>query len=224
MESGWIWSPVSVGMAGGPVAPRGVPGEILRNNKVYQCIFCKGTGRKRLGGMQGAICPVCRGKGKISVQPPVRICAFCKGTGEAKPRSALTCTVCKGKGLVSVQEPFRICPSCNGKGKMRGSEFYCSECKGRGIISLKGEGLTSGAGRPVGTEKKVIKVIHQLEKSGRNAIADRLKVSTAYAEQLLASLLKKRLLSKESRGIFVLSPAGTVYMEERRRMLCQEQV
>ena len=216
-ETGWVWQPVSIDIASGPAAPRGAPGEILRNNKIYKCIFCKGTGFRP----RRVRCPVCKGKEKISVQPPVRMCVFCNGTGEAKPRAALTCPICKGKGLVSIQEPFQACSSCNGKGKLKGSEFYCSECKGKGVIRLKEEGLTSGAGRPVGTEKKAIKVIYQLEKRGRNAIADRLKISTAYAEQLLASLLKKKLLSKKSRDIFVLSPAGKVYMEE---MLCQQQV
>lgn len=214
-ESGWLWQPASVDIASGPAAPRGAPGEVLRNSKVYKCVFCKETGIRRLGGMQGAKCPVCRGRTKITITPPVMRCAFCNGTGEAKPRASLTCPVCKGKGLVSVREPFQTCPSCNGKGKMRGSEFYCPECKGKGVTPLRGEGSTSGAGRPAGTEKKVIKVIYQLEKGGRNMIADRLKISTAYAEQLLASLLKKKLLSKKSRDIFVLSPAGTVYMEER---------
>ncbi len=210
-ESGFVWHPVSTGMAGGPAASRGAPGEILEDNKVYRCVFCKGTGIRP----RNVRCPVCKGREKISVQPPVRMCAFCNGTGEAKPRAALTCPVCKGKGLVSVQEPFRSCPGCSGKGKERGSEFYCPECKGKGVVPLREEGLTSGGGWPVGTEKKVIKIIHQLGKGGRHTITARQKISTAYAEQLLSALLKKRLLSRESRDIFVLSPAGKVYMEER---------
>lgn len=211
-ESGFVWHPVSTGMAGGPAASRGAPGEILKDNKVYGCVFCKGIGFRP----KNVRCPVCKGREKISVRPPVRMCAFCNGTGEAKPRAALTCPVCKGKGLVSVKEPFRSCPSCSGKGKERGSEFYCPECKGKGVVPLREAGSTSsGAGRPVGTEKKVIKIIHQLGKGGRNTIADGQKISTAYAEQLLSSLVKKRLLSKQSTGFFVLSPAGKVYMEER---------
>ncbi|ODS34294.1 MAG: Chaperone protein DnaJ [Candidatus Scalindua rubra] len=211
-ESGWVWQSVSTDIAIGPAAPRGKPGEILRNNKVYKCIFCKGTGIRHLGGTHGAKCPVCKGKTKITVTPPVVMCSFCNGRGEDQPGMALTCSVCKGKGLVHVEEPFEVCPGCHGRGRPIASKLYCSECKGKGVISIK---KVRTFGHPAGTEKKVIKVVYQLERSGRNTIADRLKISTAYAEQLLASLLKKRLLSKEGRDIFTLSPGGKMYVEEK---------
>ena len=211
-ENGWLWHPVSTDISIGPAAPRGAPGEILRNNKVYECVFCKGTGIRRLGGMQGAKCPVCRGRAKITVTPPVMHCPFCNGTGEDQPRMALTCSVCKGKGLVHVEEPFEICPACHGRGRPMASKLYCSGCKGRGVIPIK-EGRTSG--HPVGTEKRAMKVIYQLEKGGRNAIADRLKISTAYAEIVIKSLLKKRLLEKEGSGMVVLTPPGKEYAETR---------
>ena len=207
-ESGWAWQPVSTDISIGPAAARGASGEILRYNKVYRCIFCKGSGFRP----KGVRCPVCKGKGKILVQPPVRMCVFCNGTGENQPRMALTCSVCKGKGLVAIEEPFQICPSCNGKGKMRGAAFYCPECKGKGIISIRERG---SFGHPAGTEKKAMKAIYRLEKGGRNAIADRLKISTAYAEIVIKSLLKKRLLEKEGSGMVALTPPGKEYVETR---------
>jgi len=211
-ESSWAWRPVSTSMVVGPPAPRGKPGEILRDNKVYKCIFCKGTGIRCLGGTQGAKCPVCKGRTKIAVTPPVMMCAFCNGRGEDQPRMALTCSVCKGKGLVHIEEPFEVCPNCHGRGRPIASKLYCSECKGKGVIAIK-KGRTFG--HPIGTEKKAMKVIYQLGKAGKNAIADRLKISTAYAELVTKSLLKKRLLEKEGGGIFVLTAGGNEYVETR---------
>ena len=208
-SSGWSWSPVSVSGTSGPVARRPERGKVGRGSEIYACAFCKGRGLRP----KGVTCPVCKGRERISIQPPVVVCAFCKGSGEDKPRMALPCTVCKGKGLVTITEPFEVCPDCRGSGKKPASNFYCSACKGKGVVEAGG--VRAGHGVPSGTEKKVMKVIGELMRAGRNTLADRLKISTAYSEQLLNSLLRKRMLSKEAGGFFKFSEMGKKYMTGR---------
>ncbi len=63
-----------------------------------QCIYCHGSGRdprKRRFN-----CRVCRGKGKIKIEGPVRECSQCRGTGWALDK--LPCLRCKGRGVISI--------------------------------------------------------------------------------------------------------------------------
>lgn len=103
----------------------------LLHDATYACVFCRGKGEKQAG----AICPVCRGSGVVSLEPPVVKCGYCRGRGEIPARSGITCTVCRGQGKVSVHEPIEACPSCRGRGRKVGSALHCIECRGVGVVS-----------------------------------------------------------------------------------------
>ena len=106
------------------------PGKLFTET-TYTCGFCKGRGEKP----KGTVCPVCRGIGKASVNPPAVICAYCKGRGEEKPRSSITCTVCRGKGFVSVTEPIQVCSHCRGRGTEPINKLSCLKCGGKGVVT-----------------------------------------------------------------------------------------
>ena len=136
-DSGLLWEPVDVkemgeqydlGVGGQQI------GQILRE-ETYQCAFCQGSGSRP----RGSTCPVCRGKGVVSVIPPAMICVFCKGRGEERPRTNITCVVCRGKGVVPVREPLEQCRRCKGRGVDSHSKLPCIECKGKGVVTVKGE-------------------------------------------------------------------------------------
>lgn len=206
--SEWAWEPVATS---GRAYSRKT-GQILRQ-EIYDCAFCKGTGERPAGSK----CPVCKGKGTVRVKPPAVTCALCKGRGEEQPRSALTCSACRGKGVVSVQEPIKICPTCNGRGRQIGSNLYCMSCKGSGVVTVKtgkeGEG-SAAIRKPGGSEWEALKVINDIGRAGRNGVGGRMRVSSHYAEYVLKSLLNKGLLEKESRDIYILSPAGKKIFEK----------
>jgi len=105
----------------------------LLTEATHPCGFCKGRGEKP----KGTVCPVCRGSGELSVNPPAVVCAYCKGRGEEKPRSTITCTVCRGKGFVSVTEPIEGCTHCRGTGAEPNNKLPCLKCRGKGVISKK---------------------------------------------------------------------------------------
>ena len=102
----------------------------LLTETAYPCGFCGGKGEKP----KGTVCRVCRGTGKISVNPPAVICAYCKGEGEEKPRSNMTCSVCRGKGVVSVTEPVESCTYCRGTGRDPHNKLSCLKCRGKGVV------------------------------------------------------------------------------------------
>ena len=127
MDTDWTWKPTT---------PAEVVGKIIRED-FYNCGFCGGKGQKP----PGSTCPVCKGKGQISMNSPALRCAFCKGRGEAQPRSLITCRVCKGKGINKIVEPIKLCPECRGRGHITfGSENPpCKKCKGKGIVTAGDE-------------------------------------------------------------------------------------
>ena len=127
----WVWQPVTLDSSGQRVASKFI-GEVL-NDDIYECGFCRGSGEKP----RGSKCPVCCGKGSVSVNPPAVICAYCKGSGEEKPRSNITCTVCRGKGIVQVKEPVEKCPHCSGRGKEPTNKLPCITCRGSGVVTVK---------------------------------------------------------------------------------------
>ncbi len=131
-----IWSTAKVDRSGKHFS-KGVGGirvgKLLTETK-YVCGFCKGKGEKP----KGTVCPVCRGTGKISVNPPAVVCAYCKGRGEEKPRSNITCTVCRGTGFVSVTEPLEGCTRCRGTGRESGNKLPCLKCRGKGVVTKPG--------------------------------------------------------------------------------------
>jgi DnaJ-class molecular chaperone len=100
------------------------------------CAFCRGTGRSR-----GAVCPVCRGAGTVSLSTPTRRCAYCRGSGLQQRGSALTCSVCGGVGWVTVEEDAVPCPPCGGTGVepavLGESQLPCLICGGKGAISAE---------------------------------------------------------------------------------------
>lgn len=129
----WIWEPAKLkGQAGSLV--HGAVGELLAED-THDCGFCRGSGYKP----RGSLCSVCRGSGRVSVDPPAVVCAYCKGGGEEKPRSNVTCTACRGKGVIPVEEPIEACPRCRGRGADPHSKLPCGVCRGRGVVTVKEE-------------------------------------------------------------------------------------
>ena len=106
--------------------------EILEGN-TFKCAFCAGT--EILPRTKGTKCPVCKGRGSVSLTGPVIVCAYCKGRGDYPARTNLTCTVCSGKGLVSVTKPIEICSHCGGTGRARGDQLPCLKCRGKGVVT-----------------------------------------------------------------------------------------
>lgn len=206
---GLVWEHVATAKDGRTYGRVGKVGQILRQ-QVYDCAFCKGTGTRSIGGSMSGKCPVCKGKGTVHIQPPAMICAFCKGRGEEIRGSGLTCSVCKGKGVVSVQEPIKICPTCNGRGRPIGSSLYCMTCKGKGVVTVKTakEGEAQALRRPSGSEWEALQIIYELGQAGRHGVGAKMHVGAAYADYVCKSLLKKGLIERESRDIFVLSEAA----------------
>ncbi|MCG2727106.1 MAG: hypothetical protein L6244_00435 [Candidatus Methanoperedenaceae archaeon] len=222
----WLWEPVKMGPAHSSYG-RGVVGKIL-TEKVYDCGFCRGTGERP----KGSRCPVCNGKGTVSVSPPAVVCAYCKGGGEDKPRSNITCTACRGKGIISVQEPVEICSHCNGKGREPNNKLPCGACKGSGVVTVKQRVETQSVRResirypsfniqeyssdekeqkinfPTGSERDALKIITELGCAGRVTVGKRMGVSSTYAEMVCGSLCKKGLITKGEGRIYYPTAKG----------------
>lgn len=222
LKDEWLWQPFKIkSVAGGNRSYQ--VGELLKD-EVYPCAFCNGTGERP----KGSKCPVCKGKGTVSVESPAVRCAYCRGTGEEKPRTIITCTACKGKGIVHVDEPIEICSHCKGTGKEPTNKLVCINCRGKGVVTVKREKKreiydleeTEKFGdfaqetyrankkeRPIrsaasGSEKEALEIIKKLGKSDRIAVANNMSpsVSSTYAEYLCNALVKKRLLVRD--GVF----------------------
>jgi len=234
-SEGWIWETMKVdgrGKAYGPVSARG-NATILRQ-EVYQCGFCRGNGEKP----KGAKCPVCKGKGQVSVKPPAVVCAYCKGRGEERPRSNITCTACRGKGFVSVIEPIEKCPHCRGTGAEPTNKLSCIVCRGKGVVTQKKNdrerkraktpfsGLSSGypdgrelvttTNQPTGSEREVLEITEQLGKTNRAVIARRMGISSAYAEHLCDSLVKGGFVSRSNRDSLAPTQRGKEALRKRK--------
>ena len=243
MEHDWTWKPTTPGKAvrrarrsrtgyqdlpWSPMKARGmlrgssdtgggkpleeVVGKIIRED-FYKCGFCNGTGQRPLGSN----CPVCKGRGQISISPPAVKCAFCKGKGEAQPRSLITCRICRGKGVVSIFEPIQVCPECGGRGHtFSGSESPpCKRCKGKGVITA-GEGEKRFLPSPSGSERDVAGVIYQL--GGEASVAEispRVRMSTAYTEYVCKAMANKGYLDKAGRTVYTLTPECEKAMEKK---------
>ena len=189
-----------------------VVGKIIRED-FYNCGFCRGNGQRPLD----STCPVCKGRGQISINPPAVRCAFCKGRGEAQPRSLITCRVCKGKGAVSIVEPILICPECGGRGHISsGSESPpCKRCNGIGVVTA-GREKRRFLPNPGGSERDVAQVIYQL--GGEASVAEispRARMSTAYTEYVCKSMADKGYLEKVGRTVYVLTPECEKAMEQK---------
>jgi len=235
-REGWIWESVKIdgrGRAYDPVSARGEAATILRQ-EVYQCGFCRGSGAKP----KGAKCPVCKGKGQVSVKPPAVVCAYCKGRGEERPRSNITCTACRGKGFVSVIEPIEKCPHCRGTGAEPTNKLSCIVCRGRGVVTTKkndrerrraktpfssfssgypnGRELVTTTRQPPGSEREVLEITEQLGKTNRAVIARRMGISPAYVGHLCNSLIKSGFIFRTNRGLSTLTQRGKEALRKRK--------
>ncbi|MBU4313049.1 MAG: hypothetical protein KJ706_10105, partial [Candidatus Omnitrophica bacterium] len=204
-------------------------------DETYPCGFCQGSGEKP----KGSRCPVCRGAGSVSIEPPAVRCAYCKGRGEEKPRSNVTCTACKGKGVIHVDEPVETCFHCRGTGKEPTNKLVCITCRGKGVVTVKDEeeesweetqSFDSLQGRlriplsdsegwePVrsasGSERDALKIVKALGQADRVAVAKGMRppISSDYAKQLCDALVRKKLLLRHGL-IYTLSPNGEKALE-----------
>ncbi len=189
-----------------------VVGKIIRED-LYNCGFCGGKGQRP----PGSTCPVCKGKGQISMNPPALRCAFCKGRGEAQPRSLITCRICKGKGIVKIVEPIKLCLECGGRGHIAsGSETPpCKRCKGKGIVTA-GDERKIFLPNPSGSERDIAEAVYQL--GGEASVAEispRARISTAYTEYVCKSMANKGYLEKVGRTVYVLTPECEEALEQK---------
>ena len=229
LKDEWVWQPVKIG-PGRPYG--GHQAGMLFEDEIYPCGFCNGTGEKP----RGSRCPVCRGSGTVSVEPPTVKCAYCKGKGEEKPRGNVTCIACKGKGVIHVEEPVEICLQCRGTGKELTNKLVCVKCRGKGVVTVKEEeGWESEeelekvnpfaeidqaevkeerVGSASGSERDALEVVKELGQADRVAVSRRMSppASSAYAEQLCNALVKKRLLVR-SGILYSLTPNGKKVFE-----------
>jgi len=70
---------------------------------VVTCAYCRGKGQTRRGAK--LFCPVCQGRGLVSVAEAFQSCPQCHGSGAT--RTGLPCIGCKGTGVVSVSSDGR---------------------------------------------------------------------------------------------------------------------
>jgi hypothetical protein len=78
-------------------------------NKMVPCNYCKATGRVGSGyGSYGkTTCPICFGRGQLSIDTNAKKCQGCNGTGR-QDTGYFTCSVvkhesCRGTGWISPQ-------------------------------------------------------------------------------------------------------------------------
>lgn len=229
LKDEWVWHPVKVG-----------PGQsygghqmgALFKDETYPCGFCNGTGEKP----RGSRCPVCRGAGTVSVEPPAVRCAYCKGKGEEKPRGNVTCTACRGKGVIHVEEPVETCSQCRGTGKELTNKLVCIKCRGKGVVTVKEEEMVleeklkgvnyfteeipqakereAPVGSASGSERDALKIIKEFGQADRASVGRNMSppISSAYAKQLCDALVKKRLLLQH-RLLYSLTPHGEKVLE-----------
>ena len=203
---------------------KGVTQQIVRESR-YRCGFCRGEGK-----IGGTVCPVCKGKGTVSIMnPPAVVCAFCRGTGEAKRRSGITCLACKGKGIIPVVEPIEICDKCSGSGKEPTNKtLLCGKCKGAGVTSV-GKGGARWMRSPSGTERDAAMAIYNLGGvAGRHAVGREIGLSVAYSEYVLKSMLQRGYIEKAGGAVYALTPqceeiiAALVEKEELKMRIQEE--
>jgi len=208
----------------------------LLTEAIHCCGFCKGKGEKP----KGTICPVCRGTGEVSVDPPAVVCAYCKGRGEDKPRSNITCTVCKGKGFVSVKEPLEGCTRCRGTGSEPNNKLPCLACRGKGVISKKvplKEVIPSGSffrrqirfqmeqkekknlarpakqkRSPTASEIEVLEVYHEAKRQKKALnVSNYTGMSPAYVSMMIRSLVENGFLITIAPRRYEITPKGEAF-------------
>jgi DnaJ-class molecular chaperone len=62
-----------------------------------ECVYCSGSG-KQISDVR-LTCPVCFGKGAVTVSENKKKCPQCRGIGKVK-ESKLPCLICGGKGVI----------------------------------------------------------------------------------------------------------------------------
>jgi len=223
-------------------AGRGLRVGKLLTETTYKCAFCKGKGEKP----KGTLCPVCRGAGKVSVDPPAVMCAYCKGRGEEKPRSNVTCTVCRGKGFVSVTEPVEGCRHCRGTGAEPNNKLPCLECRGKGVISKKipqkEEVLRPKVGfyrqvrfqmdqkdrvlvqpakqkrSPTASEIEVLEVYYEAKRQKKHLnVSNYTGMSPAYVEMMVRSLVENGFLITIAPRRYEITSKGIKFLESDKK-------
>ena len=233
------WTTATVDRSGTRFSERGSRMRVgkLLTEATHSCSFCKGNGEKP----KGTLCPVCRGAGKVSINPPAVICAFCKGRGEDKPRSNVTCTVCSGRGFVSVVEPIEVCPHCRGAGAEPNNKLPCLKCRGKGVITKKiprNEVVLPKAdfyrrtkfqieqkGRileqpvkqkrsPTASEIEVLKAYYEAELQKRPvSVSNYTGMSPAYVDMMVRFLVENGFLTAVAPRKYEISPKGINFLE-----------
>ena len=97
--------------------------------KSLSCAFCRGRGDN-----YGGNCPVCSGKGKNKVYPPLISCRRCQGWGSYPMNSQSPCMTCRGRGAVSIKLPLTFCPECEGRADTSNG-LSCHKCGGKGVVT-----------------------------------------------------------------------------------------
>jgi len=234
-----VWTTSKVDSSGKHFSGKGggmLVGRLLTET-TYPCGFCKGSGEKP----KGTICPVCRGSGKISVDPPAVRCAFCKGRGEEKPRGNVTCTVCRGKGFVSVTEPIEACTRCRGTGAEPNNKLPCLECRGKGVVTKKGhrkvvvppkkdfhrqtefqieqkgrilEQPKKQGRKPMASEIEVLEVYCEAKRQERPLnVSNYTGMSPAYVDMMVRSLVENGLLAAVAPRRYEVTPKGITFLQ-----------
>jgi len=231
LKDDWVWEPVKIGPG---QSYGGHQKGALLSDGTYPCGFCSGKGQKPMGSM----CPVCRGTGTVSVDPPTVRCAYCKGKGTEKPISNVTCTACGGKGVIHVEEPVETCSRCRGTGKELTNKLVCIKCRGKGVVTVQEENKQiydfgqeierlddlaqnkprtereKPIGFATGSEREALRIIKELNQADAIAVGRNISppISPAYAKQLCDALLKKRLLLRHG-VLYSLTPHGEKVLE-----------
>ena len=234
-----IWTTAKVDGSGRHFSKEGAGIRVgkLLTEKTHPCGFCKGKGEKP----KGTVCPVCRGAGELSVDPPAVICAYCKGRGEEKPRSTITCTVCRGKGFVSVTEPIEGCRHCRGSGAEPNNKLPCLKCRGKGVISKKipmRQAVPSKPNfhhrirfqmeqkeksmelparqkrNPTASEIEVLEIYYEAKRQKRALnVTNYLSMSPAYVGMMVRSLMENGFLAAIAPRKYEITPKGINFLE-----------
>ena len=189
------------------------PAERLIRDAAQDCAYCRGEGAIR----RSVVCPVCRGKGMVvHLKTPLVECAFCRGHGERPRRSMVTCAACRGRGFLPVVEPVETCLACRGRGyEPSNSNLVCGTCRGAGLVTVRSK--QGGRIALGGSERDLAEAILEQGPLGTWGIARELRISHAYAEMLIKSVLRKGAVQPVGGKNYDLVPGVRKALEATQR-------